>query len=281
MSHWSHELKSVVLVLLVVLAGPASAASLAEDINELRRQGCEGRSVAAPLQASTELDAVARQWARGGRLKDALATTGYRAKNSASMRIEGAKSQAALLQALASNYCKTLTDPTFTTIGISQRPGHAHIVVALPVVPPALQDASSIGKEVLERVNAARSVPRKCGRTSFAAVPPLTTSAMLNRAALTHAQDMATRNFFEHEGSDGSTASARVSRTGYQWRSVGENIAAGPTTAEQVVGGWLDSPGHCANIMNGTFTEMGIAFATNAKSDAGIYWAQVFATPRR
>lgn len=272
---------ALLCALLNAMAGQAAAGSLADDINKLRRQGCEGRSIAAPLQESTDLDAVARQWSRGGRLKDALATTGYRAKNSASMRIEGAKSQAALVKALAANYCKTLTDPAFTTIGIAQRPGHAHIVLALPVVPPATLDSASINREVLDRVNTARGLPRKCGRTSFAAVPPLAASAMLNRAALAHAQDMATRNFFEHEGSDGSSASVRVGRTGYEWRGVGENIAAGPSTAAQVVDGWLESPGHCANIMNGTFIEMGIAFATNPKSDAGIYWAQVFATPRR
>ena len=53
---------------------------------------------------------------------------------------------------------------------------------------------------------------------------------MLDRTALIHAQDMAKKNFFEHQGSDGSTVAARATKVGYDWRSIGENIAAGPTT---------------------------------------------------
>jgi uncharacterized protein YkwD len=61
---------------------------------------------------------------------------------------------------------------------------------------------------------------------------------------------------------------------------VGENLAAGQTTAAQAVQGWLDSPGHCANLMQPGFTQMGLAFAVNLQSPQGIYWAQVLGTPR-
>lgn len=254
-----------------------ATADLVDDINKVRRKGCEGRSVATPLQPSPELDVVAQEWSRGGRLRDALTRTGYRAHNSASMRIEGAPSTTALLSALVANYCETLTDPSFTTIGVAQGRGEAHIVVALPFAAPKVQEGGPIAERVLVLVNEARARPRKCGNASFAAVPALKSSAQLNRAALVHAQDMAAKNFFEHEGSDGSTAADRVTRIGYEWRSVGENIAAGSTTADRVVDGWLKSPGHCANIMSDKFTEMGIAYASNPKSDAGIYWSQVFA----
>ncbi|HCJ28080.1 MAG TPA: hypothetical protein DHV63_01935, partial [Pseudomonas sp.] len=60
----------------------------------------------------------------------------------------------------------------------------------------------------------------------------------------------------------------------------GENIAAGQGSAEQAVSSWLASPGHCQNIMNPGFTEMGAAYATNPRSAATIYWTQVFGTPR-
>ncbi|HMN47340.1 MAG TPA: CAP domain-containing protein [Povalibacter sp.] len=272
---------AAVLILLCAFACDAAAAGLVDDINQLRRKGCKGRSVDTPLRADRELDAVAREWSRGGRLRDALASTGYRAQNSASMRIEGAPNETALLRALIDNYCETLTDPSFTTIGLVQRRGEVHIVVAMPLTTPAIRDADVIARRALDLVNEARAKPRKCGSTAFPATTPLQASALLARAALIHAQDMASRNFFEHEGSDGSQASSRVTRVGYEWRSVGENIAAGPGTAESVVDGWLKSPGHCANLMSDKFTEMGIAFATNPKSDAGIYWAQVFARPRK
>lgn len=269
------------LALLGALICNTAAASLVDDINALRRKGCDGRSVDTPLQPSRELDAVAVEWSRGGRLRDALARTGYRAQNSASMRIEGAPNHTALLRALIDNYCETLTDASFTTIGVAQRAGGVHIVVALPFTTPAVGDSANVAACALVLVNEARARPRKCGAASFPAVPPLQASALLARAALIHAQDMASRNFFEHEGSDRSTPAARVTRVGYEWRSVGENIAAGSTTAEKVVDGWLKSPGHCANLMSDKFTEMGIAFATNPKSDAGIYWSQVFGKPKK
>ena len=269
-----------VLALLGAFACSTASASLVDDINKLRRKGCDGRSIDTPLQPSRELNAVAVEWSRGGRLRDALARTGYRAQNSASMRIEGAPNNSAMLRALVDNYCETLTDPSFTTIGVTQRAGGVHIVVALPFTAPAVGDSAAVASRALVLINEARARPRKCGATSFPAVPPLKASALLARAALIHAQDMASHDFFEHEGSDRSTPAVRATRVGYEWRSVGENIAAGSTTAEQVVDGWLKSPGHCANIMSDRFTEMGIAFATNPKSDAGIYWSQVFGKPR-
>lgn len=265
--------------LSMLLASASANATLIDDVNNLRVSGCNSRAKLTPLKPSRDLDAVAKEWARGGRLRDALEKTGYRALNSASMRIEGAPNRQAMLAALAKNYCTTLTTAEFTTIGISQKSGDVHIVVALPFTTPTTRDAAAIATEVLRLVNAARGQPRRCGSRSFAAVPPLASSAMLNRTALIHAQDMATKNFFEHQGSDGSTVAIRATRVGYNWRSIGENIAAGPTTAEIVVDGWLNSPGHCANIMGQTFTEMGIAFATSTKSDAGIYWAQVLGSP--
>jgi uncharacterized protein YkwD len=262
--------------ILCLLVSATTAANLVDDINKVRRKGCGGRpGVTTELRVNRELDAVAREWSRGGRLREALARTGYRAVNSASMRVEGAPNDAALVKVLEDRYCDTLTDPAFTAIGMSRQPKEVHIVVALPFAVPSASEAATIGQRVLQLVNEARARPRKCGGNEYPAAPPVTLSATLTRAALTHAQDMAQHNFFEHEGSDGSTAAARATRAGYEWKNVAENIAAGATTPEAVVSGWLGSPGHCANMMGARFAEMGIAYATNSKSDAGIYWAQV------
>jgi uncharacterized protein YkwD len=105
-------------------------------------------------------------------------------------------------------------------------------------------------------------------------------NAVLNTAAQLHAEDMAKHRQMQHEGSDGSSPAQRVTRQGYRWKAVGENVAAGAGSAAEVVSGWLSSPGHCANIMNPTFTEMGVAFAVNQRDDYAVYWAQSFATPR-
>jgi uncharacterized protein YkwD len=71
-----------------------------------------------------------------------------------------------------------------------------------------------------------------------------------------------------------------VRAVGYREKLVGENIAYGPESTEEVMRGWLDSPGHCENIMDPRFAEMGIAFAPGHASKRGLYWVQVLAAPR-
>ena len=67
-----------------------------------------------------------------------------------------------------------------------------------------------------------------------------------------------------------------ASRQGYRWRVIGENIAAGLGSPQQVVAGWLASPAHCANILSPDFTEMSAAYAINDEAAMEIYWTQVF-----
>lgn len=262
---------------LLALSSTATVADLRDDINAVRGHGCENRPGVQQLLASSRgLNDVAREWSGGGRLRDALARSTYRATNSASMHIEGAGDDRRILQVLVANYCETLVDPTFTEIGAYRRGKDLWLVVAAPFSAPAVGDSSAIQREVLKLVNAARAKPRRCGSKSFPAAPPLALSTLLTRAALTHAQDMAGNSHFEHSGTNGSTPAQRVTAAGYQWRSVAENIAAGSATAAAVVEGWLNSPGHCSNIMAPQYTEMGVAFTVDTQSKAGIYWAQEF-----
>ena len=139
--------------------------------------------------------------------------------------------------------------------------------------------SAHIRDRVLELVNDARASARRCGGERFAATVPLAPSSRLNRAAREHAIDMARHNYFEHTGIDGSVPKERLARLGYRSRLTGENIAYGPESAEEVVRGWLASPGHCGNIMEPRFREMGIAFAVE-HSRGAIYWVQDLAVPR-
>jgi uncharacterized protein YkwD len=267
--------------LLSTLLPLIAFADLADDVNAIRKRGCDGKSgIATPLRASRGLNGVAKEWSRGGRLKDAIARADYRIVNSASMHVEGAPDNRTLLNVLAQNYCASILEPFFTEIGVHRSGGEVWIVVAQPFTAPSAKDAAGVSREVLQLVNQARAASRKCGRRSFNAVAPLTLSPLLERAARAHSKDMAEHSLFEHRGSDGSEPAVRVTRTGYQWRTVAENIAAGAPDAQTVVRGWLDSPSHCTNIMGGGFSEMGVAYAVEPKSRAGIYWAQVFASPR-
>jgi len=262
-------------------AAPAAAADLIDSINALRTRGCATEAgTKIRLTRTLALDAVAKEWAKGGRLKAALERADYRAINSSSMRLSGAADDRAIINVLASNYCGIVTNSIFTDIGIERRGRELWLVVAAPLKLPSIDDAKRVAGDVLERVNAARSQPRKCGSKAYPAAAPVALSAQLNRAALLHAQDMARNDHFEHTGTDGSTPAQRVTRVGYRFRAVAENIAAGANSAAAVVDGWLASPGHCVNIMTPHYQEMGIAYALETQSDAGIYWSQVFATGR-
>lgn len=266
---------------LLTLSSPAGAADLVDDVNSLRARGCSGvAGTKAKLKQTRALDDVAKAWAKGGRLQQALEKTGYRAVNSSSMRVSGAPNEQAIINVLGEHYCKIVTNGAFTDIGIEQRGRDAWVVVATPLNLPNAKGANKIASEVLQLVNEARSKPRRCGGKSFSATEPVKLSGTLNRAALKHAEDMAKTSHFEHQGTDGSTPAQRATAAGYRWRHVAENIAAGAPDAKSVVDGWLNSPGHCVNIMGPQYREMGIAYALNPKSEAGIYWAQTFATAR-
>jgi uncharacterized protein YkwD len=106
-------------------------------------------------------------------------------------------------------------------------------------------------------------------------------STTLADVAFGHASDMADNNYFEHKDLRGNTPSDRVRATGYQETLVGENIAYGPKSVDEVVQGWLDSPGHCENIMDPRFAEMGLGYATSHDSKRALYWVQVLAAPRK
>lgn len=271
----------LIVAIAICVAPSLAAADLIDSVNALRARGCAGASGnPARLKQNRALDAVAKEWSKGGRLQAALERTDYRAMNSSSMRVSGASNEKAILAVLGENYCSIVTDSAFSEIGLERRGRDVWLVVATPLNLPATKDANRVAQDVLELVNAARSKPRKCGRTSYEAAPPVKLSATLNKAASIHAQDMARNSHFEHQGTDGSSPAHRATRVGYRWQHIAENIAAGAPTAQSVVDGWLKSPGHCVNIMGAQYREMGIAFALNSKSNAGIYWAQTFATSR-
>jgi uncharacterized protein YkwD len=157
------------------------------------------------------------------------------------------------------------------TLALGAEASAAHAVVGR-------QSAAAVRARVVALVNAARSHGHRCGRERFPAAPPLRVSRQLDDAAGGHARDMARRKYFEHRGSDGSEPRDRVRRAGYQSRLTGENIALGPESAEEVVAGWLDSPGHCANIMDSRFEEIGVGLATG-RGRGQVYWVQNFGSP--
>ncbi len=139
---------------------------------------------------------------------------------------------------------------------------------------------SDSDKDMLTRVNEARFQARTCGTVSYPATTPLSWHCTLGDVALAHSRDMGDHNFFSHTGSDGLSPGDRVRNAGYDWSTVGENIAAGQPSIDAVMSSWLSSAGHCANIMRSSYTEFGAASYVVNGSDYPIYWTQVFARPR-
>ncbi|MEW8525964.1 MAG: Ig-like domain-containing protein, partial [Candidatus Thiodiazotropha endolucinida] len=132
-------------------------------------------------------------------------------------------------------------------------------------------------KVMLSLINNARAVARSCGTSNYPAAPSLAWHCSLEQAAQGHSTSMADNNFFDHTGLDESDPGDRITAAGYIWRTYGENIAAGYPDEESAVSALLDSPGHCANIMNPGFSEVGTAVAENSASTYVIYWTQNFA----
>ncbi len=109
---------------------------------------------------------------------------------------------------------------------------------------------------------------------------PLKANLELNATAQAHSADMANQDYFDHAGKNGSTPWARAKLVGYEARSMGENIAAGQSTPESVVQGWINSSGHRANLLNASFTELGVGYFYLANDTGSVnysrYWTQLF-----
>jgi uncharacterized protein YkwD len=249
-------------------------------LNDVRTEGCARQRPAQSAAHSAELDAVARELSRGRELDEALDRVAYPAARSESLYLKGPADDAAIREVIEDRFCSAVSDPEFTEVGSYREGNETWIVLAARSERPAVDDSESIAARVLELVNAARATARRCGRSRHDAVPALALSRTLNEAAARHAKDMAQHGSFDHRGSDGSRPAERVTQAGYRWRWTGENIAAGQSTADAVVAAWLDSPGHCTNIMGPQYTEMGVAFALAPARTPGIYWTQVFAAPQ-
>jgi uncharacterized protein YkwD len=266
--------------MLALLAPAWAAADVIDAVNAVRYDGCDGRPGGVPpLRESAKLDEVAHRLSQGTDLHTAEQFADYHAVSSFSVSISGVPASGNIESVIAQQFCAQLTNTAFREIGAWRRGSIVWIALAEPFRAPAPRDQAEISRRMLYLVNQARAHARRCGSTPYGAVPPLKLNATLTQAALRYAQDMASYGYMSHTGHDGSTPAARITRSRYRWREVGENLASGIMTPEEVVSGWLQSPDHCANLMDPLFTEMGVAFAVAAHREAGVYWAMEFGTP--
>lgn len=141
--------------------------------------------------------------------------------------------------------------------------------------PPAGESTSSspaasldaVEAEVLDLINAHRQEN---------GLAPLANASTLNISSHNHSQDMAENGYFSHTSLDGSSPFDRMRDAGYSCGTMGENIAAGQTSAQQVFEGWMNSPGHNANMLNPNFEAVGIGLVSAPDSPYGYYWTTNF-----
>ncbi len=135
-----------------------------------------------------------------------------------------------------------------------------------------VNEGAATFQQMLLDINDLRAEGCQCGNTTMPPVEPLQWNDQMAMAAAEHSADMAQAGVLNHTGTDGSDAGDRLKRNGYNWRSYGENIASGFTSMDAVLQAWIDSPGHCRNLMGANFQEIGM-------DRQGNYWTQVLASP--
>jgi uncharacterized protein YkwD len=283
------------LILACALGAPTSWADPVSVVQLLRSSGCGGVLPAIPpLQHNGQLDRAAAFWAAGGSPGSAAVRSGYRSQLAVGLRLSGPDDS--ILQSLRRTRCRAVADQSLRDMGVYRQGLQTWMVIAsepqpegdepaartfsYATAPTAARTVASAAR-VLQLVNEVRTTGSRCGGKSFAPAAPLQGSGTLDSVAADHAADMARHDYFEHVDLQGNTPADRVRDSGYREKLVGENIAYGPTSAEEVVAGWLHSTGHCENIMDPRFVEMGVAVTPGRGSRRGLYWDQVLAEPAK
>ncbi|MFE9444532.1 CAP domain-containing protein [Streptomyces sp. NPDC006602] len=208
--------------------------------------------------------------ADGVSLHQRVAATGYAYVTVGEHLVSGPRTPAEFVA-----YClrteqprRTLHDPAFTHAGLAYitdgRSGDTFWTAlwAKPLTPAELARTQADVVELTNRERARAGLPR------LAVDPPLAA------AAQAYSTDMAARAFYSHTSPEGTQPWDRAAAAGSTLRSIGENIACGQRSPAEVVEGWMNSPGHRANILKPTFTRIGVGFAGGGP--AGTYWTQLF-----
>ncbi len=139
------------------------------------------------------------------------------------------------------------------------------VPTAKPTVKPTIPQGSdnlAFEKRVVELVNEQRALN---------GLAPLTLSSKLSDVARAKSQDMHDNRYFSHTSPTYGSPFDMMKAFGISYRTAGENIAMGYSSPESVMDGWMNSPGHRANILNASYTTIGVGYVAD-----GNYWTQHF-----
>lgn len=161
---------------------------------------------------------------------------------------------------------QTVTAPTQTTQPIQATAPTQTTQPAQTTTP-----TSTIVSEVQQVVNLVNAERAKAG------LAPLKANTSLSNVAKVKAEDMRDNKYFSHTSPKYGSPFDMMKSFGIKYSTAGENIAAGQKNPEEVMKGWMNSPGHRANILSSNFTEIGVGLAKGGSY--GTYWVQMFIKP--
>jgi len=298
------RLLSVCLLLGLACGARAGAAAepsatrraLLDALNQVRAgEGAPALHLSAPLSAvaQAQADELARRGdlraGRGSesRVEEEMTRAGYRAQRWIESEIssdEPLPEVVAYWRRASGSTSRQVMERDFKDLGIGMAVLSGQpLYTFLFAVPErdyyaertaSLQDVAAVRRAVLDRVNAERRAAR--GRP----IPPLTADPRLDQAATRHAQDMLARGYFAHASPEGKTVRQRAEAALYKWRAIGENIAEGQLSVEEVMKSWMESPHHRENILSRDFTQMGLGLAMGeGPKGFRVVWVQTFGRP--
>ncbi len=182
-----------------------------------------------------------------------------------------------LSPALAANLTHTVVSgDTMWKLAVKYQVGTSEIIQANPQISnPNLiypgqtlnipQTDSAVSNYEAEVIRLVNQIRQQNG------LKPLTTNWELSRVARYKSQDMLDKGYFSHTSPTYGTPFEMIKAFGLSYRTAGENIAMGYPTPEAVVNGWMNSSGHKANILNASYTQIGVGYVAK-----GNYWTQMF-----
>ncbi|MEU0954620.1 CAP domain-containing protein [Streptomyces niveus] len=251
---------------MVALVNAERSRSGAPPVTADARLAAAARAHCAGMAAEGRLGAAPRS---GTSLYQRVTAQGYAYLTVAEQLVSGPRTEADFLA-----YCltdarmgRTVRDPALSQVGVARVPAPGGdifwtAVWARPLTPDGL---ASMTSDVVALTNAERTAAR---------LRPLAGDPRLTAAAQAHSDEMVGRGFYSHTSPDGRQPWDRAAAAGCTHRGIGENIACGQRSAAEVVRGWMESPGHRANILKPDFTHIGIGF--RGGGEAGTYWTQLF-----
>jgi uncharacterized protein YkwD len=290
-------MRSLPILLLLALALALRSAAEGDPRTEVLRllNAERQRTGAPPLRLSPELNRAAQAHAaeiaargslklRAGSteaMRERLKRSGYEAHAWTESLTSGPGSPQAVLREVRRGdpeSWRRLLALESRDLGIGlDRTGGAPLYALLVAEPAADWFArATAGLHDLDRVRAAILAAVNAERKR-AGMPPLRPNDRLDQAAQRHAQDMLTRRYFAHQSPEGKTVRERARAAGYDWRAIGENIAEGQRSVDEVMDTWMHSPPHRKNILDRDFKELGVGLALGrSDKDWQVEWVQTF-----